>query len=147
MRVHTALISAVALTGCIANGPTDPSKLQPLPPPAKIELIGTQAYVGTLGRNPRNFKVVKVSSTPLWGQRDWSHYACVTATEQQTGDLYNARGKLISREGTDYTETYVMTFQDYTSKYSSTGWAAGLFKRVSDGTKIVDRDTTALCPV
>jgi hypothetical protein len=142
LKIST-LATTLVLAGCV----TDPSQLQPLPPPATIELIGKQAYINTLGRNPRNFKVVKVSSSPLWGQRDWSHYACVTATEPQTGDLYDASGKLISREGIDYTQTYVMTFQDYTSKYSSTGWAVGLFKRATDGVKIVDRDTRALCPM
>lgn len=144
-RKFLLFTASVALSGCVSGGVSDPSQLQPLPPAQKIELVGKQAYIANLGRNPRNFRVVKVSSASFLGDRDWDHYACVTATERQTGDIYNSAGKLISKEGSDYTETYVMTFRDYSSRYSSDGWGAGVFRRVTDATKIMDKSTASLC--
>lgn len=145
MRTASALILGVVLSGCIAGGASDPSGLQPLPPSSKIELIGRQAYASNFGRNPRDFKVVKVSSASFWGSNDWEHYACMTATEPQLGDIYNGSGKLISRDGSDITETFIMTFRDYSSKYSSMGWRAGLFKRVTQDTMVLDRNSMELC--
>ncbi len=145
MRIASALISGVVLSGCISGGAPNQSQLQPLPPFSKIELIGMQTYASNLGRSPRNFKVVKVNSASFWGSNDWDHYACMTATEKQDGNIYDSSWKLVSAEGSDYTETYIMTFRDYSSRRDSSGWSSGLFKRAVGGVKVGDRNARELC--